>query len=122
MSKSNFRFGDYLCHILNAIHKIERYLAGMDKETFLLDDRTQDAVIRNIEIIGEASANIIRKYPEFTEEYGDVPWEFAYGMRNRLAHGYSEVNLEVVWNTTVKSLPLLKAQISAIAATIANSP
>ena len=82
------RLHDYLGHILEAIERINRYTAGMDRPAFLSAEQTQDAVIRNFEIIGEASRNIEQRYPEFARQHDAVPWGFAYEMRNALAHGY----------------------------------
>ena len=67
------RVPDYLGHILKAIERIERYTANMDEATFLNSELVQDAVIRNIEIIGEASNNILRAAPEFAFQHNDVP-------------------------------------------------
>ena len=69
------------------------------------------AVIRNLEIIGEASRNINRHYPEYVEQHADIPFSFAYEMRNVLAHGYFKVDLEVVWKTIERDLPELEVMI-----------
>ncbi len=105
------RLNDYLDHILNAIDRIERYTAGMTSENFLQNQLVQDAVIRNFEIIGEASRNLRQDYPEFCERHPGLPLESAYGMRNALAHGYFVVDLDIVWNTIRQHLPGLRAQI-----------
>ena len=105
------RLPEYLDHILDAIDRIERYTAGMTVETFMQNQLVQDAVIRNFEIIGEASRNLRQNYPEFCESYPNLPLESAYGMRNALAHGYFAVDLELVWNTVRNSLPELQRQI-----------
>jgi uncharacterized protein with HEPN domain len=65
----------------------------------------QDAVIRNLEIIGEASRNIERKHPDFTAAHPELPLSFAYEMRNALAHGYFKVDLAIVWKTVETDLP-----------------
>src|ERR1017187_5889040 len=72
---------------------------------------TQDAVIRNFEIIGEASRNIERNCPEFTAAHPDLPLLNAYEMRNALAHGYFRVDLEIIWKTIQNDLPTLQRQI-----------
>ena len=75
MSRSDqLRVKEYLNHILEAIERINRYSNGMDEEEFLQDEKTQDAVIRNFEIIGEASRNIERYHPDFATEHSDIPW------------------------------------------------
>ena len=82
------RLGDYLRHILEAIDNIQSYTAGMDLSAFMADRKTQDAVIRNLEVIGEACNNIAKNHPAFASSHSSVPWEFAYEMRNALSHGY----------------------------------
>lgn len=101
------RLADYLDHILQAIGYIQEYVAGMDQSAFTKDRRTQDAVIRNFEIIGEASRNIEKRYPEFATRHPEVPWAVAYEMRNALAHGYFKVDLSIVWKTIGSDLPVL---------------
>ena len=105
------RIPDYLGHILRAIERIERYTADMDEVGFLNSELVQDAVIRNIEIIGEASNNIQRGAPEFAAQHDDIPWRVMYTMRNRVSHGYDKVDLEVVWRTIQGDLPLLFSQV-----------
>ncbi len=102
---------DRLRHILEAIEKIERYLQGYDKQTFQTDEKTQDAVVRQMEIIGEAATNLTR---DLRSKNPQVAWQFATAMRNRLIHGYFEVDAEIVWDTTQKDLPILKKQIEEI--------
>lgn len=95
----------YLRHILQAIERIEDYIEDLDEVSFLQDCKTQDAVIRNFEIIGEASNNIKRHHPDFVTQHPDVPLNFAYEMRNALAHGYFKVDLEIIWATIHNDLP-----------------
>ena len=99
--------------MLQAFARISRYVHGGAAE-FLRDDKTQDAVIRNIEIIGEAAKNIERVDPAFVAQHPEVPWPIIYAMRNRLSHGYFEVDLEVVWQTVDRDLPVLEVQIRAL--------
>ena len=72
----------------------------------------QDAVIRNFEIIGEASKNVERVAPEFVAAHPDLPLAFAYDMRNLLAHGYYKVDVAVVWKTIERDLPFLQQQVT----------
>lgn len=102
------RHEEYLRHVLDALEKITRYTARMDKSAFLADEKTQDAVVRNLEIVGEASRRILEECSEFAERHPEVPWKKIYAMRNRLSHGYIEVNLDVVWDTVRQSLPELE--------------
>ena len=116
MSRSDqLRVKEYLNHILEAIERINRYSNGMDEEEFLQDEKTQDAVIRNFEIIGEASRNIERYHPAFAAEHSDVPWGIAYEMRNALTHGYFMVDMGIVWKTIENDLPGMAEQIENIA-------
>ncbi len=101
------RVPDYLNHILEAIGRIQEYVAGMDETAFLSSKLVQDAVIRNIEIIGEASNNIQRVNPVFAAEHGDIPWQVMYAMRNRVSHGYDTVDFEIIWRTIHGDLPEL---------------
>lgn len=84
----------------------------MDEAVFLETEMAQDAVIRNIEVIGEASHNIEKHHPEFAHGHPDLPLAFAYQMRNAVAHGY--LDLEIVWRTIQKDLPILYRQIQGI--------
>lgn len=111
MSRDTFRVPDYLGHILEAIHRVRHYTEDMDEALFLESELVQDAVIRNIEIIGEAARNIERRYPDFSGQHPDVPWEDIYLMRNRVSHGYFSIDLEIVWKTIQSDLPVLEQQI-----------
>ena len=82
------RVRDYLEHIELAIARIRRYLAGLDRASFLASEEKQDAVIRNIEIIGEAAQSIRRRHPEFAARHPEIPWGGVYGMRNAIAQGF----------------------------------
>lgn len=107
------RVPDYLGHILTAIERIERHIADVDELGFLNSELIQDAVIRNIEIIGEAANNVQRVDPAFAEANGEIPWQVMYAMRNRLSHGYDKVDFEMVWKTICKDLPELYKLVKA---------
>jgi uncharacterized protein with HEPN domain len=109
------RVSDYLGHILTAIERIDRYTADIDEVGFLNNDLIQDAVIRNIEVIGEASNNILRVAPKFAARHDDIPWLVMYTMRNRVSHGYHKVDLEIVWKTIQRDLPRLYQQVQLLA-------
>ena len=112
MSRDPLRLGDYLGHILEAISQIQNYCEDLDEVTFLKNRMIQDAVIRNFEIIGEASKNVERVAPEFVAAHPDLPLAFAYDMRNLLAHGYYKVDVAVVWKTIERDLPYLQQQVT----------
>jgi uncharacterized protein with HEPN domain len=107
---------DYLEHVVEAIERIQRYVSGVDRAAFLANEEKQDAVIRNLEIIGEAAANIGRQYPEFVAQHPEFRWQDAYGMRNVLSHGYFKVDPEVVWKTAQEDLPQMKATVQSLIA------
>lgn len=108
---------DHLRNALAAIARIEKYLHGQDEASFRGSDLVQDAVIRNLEVIGEALHQVEEHEPAFRAGHSDVPWDEAYGMRNLLAHGYFKVRPEVVWSTVKENLPALRAQLVQILAT-----
>ena len=116
MTHDQQRLAGYLGHILEAIERIERYTEDMNEEAFLNNQLVQDAVIRNFEIIGEASNNIEKHYPEFAAAHPELPLSFAYQMRNAVAHGYFKVDLEIVWRTIHRDLPGLYRQVRELAA------
>lgn len=116
MTRDQQRLTDYLDHIREAIERIDRYVGDIDEPTFLDDEMIQDAVIRNIEIIGEASHNIESHYPDFVAKYPDMPLASAYQMRNAVAHGYFKVDMEIVWKTIHGDLPELHEQVGKILA------
>lgn len=115
MSRAHpLRVADYLQHILEAIGHIQDYTTDMDLAAFLADRKTSDAVIRNLEVIGEACNNISKNHPDFALQHANVPWGFAYEMRNALAHGYFTVDLAIVWQTVQNDLPSLQKQVTAL--------
>jgi uncharacterized protein with HEPN domain len=115
MSKQEpLRVSEYLRHIVEAIQRIERYTSDMDELSFLNDEKTQDAVVRNLEIVGEACNNITKKHTDFATAHSAIPWGFAYEMRNALSHGYHKVDFEIVWRTAQNDLPQLLVQIEKL--------
>jgi len=97
--------GDYLEDILNTIDKAENFIEGMTYEEFIKDDKTVFAVIRALEIIGEAVKNIP---DDVRKSYPEIPWRDIAGMRDKVIHGYFGVRLDIVWNTVKEELPSLK--------------
>ena len=111
MNKRAFRVEEYLLHMLEAADRILQYTAGVTNEQFLATPMMQDATIRNIEIIGEAANNLLQADPEFADQHPSIPFGQIYGMRNRVAHGYFAVSAEMVWETVVADIPVLRAEI-----------
>jgi uncharacterized protein with HEPN domain len=87
---------------------------GLSKEDFLQDKRTQQAVILNLILIGEEATKLLKDDEVFADQHSQVPWRSMKGMRNRIAHGYFEINLETVWETIQSALPSLIEQLPAI--------
>lgn len=115
MSRSNsLRCEDYLRHIVEAVDNIQNYTDGMDLAAFLADRKTCDAVIRNIEVIGEACNNVLKHHQAFAATHAAIPWGFAYEMRNALSHGYFTIDNTIVWRTVQQDLPGLRAQVAQL--------
>lgn len=109
---SDSRLLDYLTHMQQAAGDARVFVEGLTKEVFLSDKRTQQAVIMSIVVIGEAATRVMDAYPAFTAANPKIPWRGMRGMRNRIAHGYFELNLDVVWDTVQTALPELLQQLT----------
>jgi len=96
------RLADYLDHMRQAIADAQSFTEGMVQADFEQDKRTQQAVVMSLIVLGEAATKVMDLHPAFA------------GMRNRIAHGYFDINLEVVWDTVQTALPLLKSQLGAL--------
>ena len=90
------------------------FVDGMKKADLLADKRTQLAVIMSLVILGEVVTKIMDRYPAFVDKHPEVPWRNIRGMRNRIAHGYFDINLEVVWDTVQTALPDLLLHLRGI--------
>ena len=108
------RLPDYLNHIQQAAADARSFVDGLTKEDFLADKRTQQAVIMSLIIIGEAATKVMDGYAEFTQAHTEVPWRSMRNMRNRMAHGYFDINLDVVWATVQDWLPALLQQLPTV--------
>ena len=104
---------DYIEDMLEAAEKIERYTNGMTAEEFAADDKTVDAVLRNLEILGEASKLIP---DDIQAKEPTIPWSEMAGMRDKLIHGYATVDLGIVWQTVSEDIPLLRSKLQALSA------
>jgi uncharacterized protein with HEPN domain len=121
MSRDLQRLVDYLAHILQAIERIDRYCEDLSELEFLQHELVQDAVIRNFEVIGEASNNIEKHYPAYAESHPELPLSSAYQMRNAIAHGYFKVDYELVWRTIQSDLPTLYKLVAEAAQQLPKS-
>ncbi|MFW6282157.1 MAG: DUF86 domain-containing protein [bacterium] len=106
--KDNLRF---LSHIIKSIDLINQYSCKMSKHDFYMEQEKQDAIVRRLEIIGEATKNLSES---FKNRYSDVPWKAMAGMRDILAHKYFGVDLEIAWQTIQNKLPEVEPRIRAI--------
>jgi uncharacterized protein with HEPN domain len=101
----------FIKHILQSIILIEEYTKPLSKQEFLGCDYIQDAVIRRLEIIGEAVKNLP---PDFKERYTNIPWQQIAGMRDVLIHEYFGVDLNLTWQTVREDIPSLKSELEEI--------
>jgi len=101
----------YIDHILESITKIEEYTSNLSKEEFFNNELIQDAVIRKLEIVGEATKRIPSN---IYENYTDIPWLDMARMRDKLIHHYLEVDLDIVWKTIIEDIPNLKTHLEKI--------
>ncbi|WP_024892111.1 HepT-like ribonuclease domain-containing protein [Luteimonas huabeiensis] len=108
------RFAGWLDDMRAAAVQACGYVEGMTREDFLDDPRTQQAVAMNLLIIGEIAAKLIERYPERLASAPQIPWASMKGMRNRIAHGYFEIDMGVVWETVQRALPALLEQLAAL--------
>lgn len=105
------RLADYLGHIRRAASDACGFVRGMDRAAFESDVRTQRAVVMSLIIVGEAATKVMDQFPAFATAHPEVPWRSMRGMRNRIAHGYFDTNLDVVWDTVLTALPDLLTQL-----------
>lgn len=101
----------FLRHILDASNKIEEYLTNINQRSFYRNNLIQDGVIRQIEIIGEATRRVSK---ELQDSYPNIPWQDISGMRNKLIHDYFGIDLMAVWLTAAKDVPTLKKEVQKI--------
>ena len=101
----------YIRHMLDAIDRIEQYISGVDEDGFFSDSMLQDAVVRQLEILGEAAGRVSR---ETCGRASEIPWAEVTGTRHRLIHDYFEVDTELVWRVATVDLEALKPKLEAL--------
>ncbi len=111
------RLPDYLDHMRQAVTDALSFTEGMAQADFMQDKRTQQAVVMSLIVLGEAATKVMDQYPAFAGQHQQIQWRSMRGMRNRIAHGYFDINFEVVWDTVQSALPSLRAQLEALPST-----
>lgn len=101
----------FLADIIECCEKIERYISGVDEKDFQVNEILQDALVRNIEIIGEAAKNLSAATRDANVA---VPWRDVMRMRDKIVHHYFRLKLEIIWQTVTENIPVLKTQIEEI--------
>lgn len=97
--------------IVESIERVEQYIKGISFEEFIKDQKTIDAVVRNLEIIGEAAS---RLPDDFKERHSNIEWHKVVGLRHRIVHVYFGIDLQIIWEIVQKDLPLLLQDLSRI--------
>jgi uncharacterized protein with HEPN domain len=109
------RVADYLQHILDAIERAITYAAQAGSvDAFKGHPLLQDGIVRNVEVIGEAAIKLHKVAPDIASAHPDIPWKDMRTMRNKLIHDYFDVDLDIVWSTVQRDLPVLATQIRAL--------
>lgn len=108
------RLVNKLIHMRDAATQASSFIEGMAKEEFLVDPLTRDACCMNLIIVGEAAKRITENWPDFAASHNEFGWQRMTGMRNRVAHGYEDINFVVVWDTLVGELPVLVTRIDEV--------
>lgn len=116
------RTEDYLEHIVNSSDDILSFTKNFSKEAFKTDLRTQKAVVMCLIEIGEAATKIASSDPDFVAENNALPWPQMRGMRNRIAHGYFDIDLNIVWQTVTTAIPTLNQQAEDLLNDLCNRP
>ena len=111
---SENRLPDYLQHMRLATADAVDFVEGLNRADFLADKRTQQAVVMSLIVLGEAATTVTDRYPGFANAQGQTPGRSLRGMRNRIAHGYFDIDLDVVWDTVQNALPPLLVHLKQL--------
>ncbi|GHC89799.1 DUF86 domain-containing protein [Pseudorhodoferax aquiterrae] len=109
--KSALRLVDYPGHMQQAAQQAVGFVERMDKNSFIADRLTQQAVLFNLVVMGEAAGNVLTSHADFAQKHPDIPWRSIRATRNRIAHGYFDIDLDIVWDTVQSALPPLVAML-----------
>ena len=120
MTDKALRAEDYVGHMLEAVTNVLAYTKGFDEARLRQTPVVRDAVIRNLEVLGEAARNVIRHAPTVVAANPQIPWDVIYATRNRLSHGYMDIDLHVVWQVVFRELPELRQHLAALAASLSS--
>lgn len=114
MTSPEKRLRTLLAQMHQTADQAAAYIEGMSKDDFLADTKTQDAVIMKILVIGELAGKILDRHPDFAAQHTQIPWQAMKGIRNRMAHGYFELNLDTVWETVATEIPKLFRDLQSL--------
>lgn len=103
-----------LDQIEEACRRATSFVEGLDYEAFMSDERTQQAVAMSLMVIGEAVSRLHARHRAFLDQFPNAPWQNMRGMRNRIAHGYFDLDLKIVFDTAVRDLPILMTQLPSM--------
>lgn len=111
MSRHPERAADYLEHILGALDRIQRYTSDKSESDFMADTILQDAVLRNLGVVGEAARKLLADAPEYVALHPEIPIAKINATRNRIVHAYEEVDLDIIWNLLLYDVSVLRPKI-----------
>jgi uncharacterized protein with HEPN domain len=122
MRRHSLRGRDFLAHMLGAVLQIQKYTSGVDAGQFASNRLLQDGIARNLEILGEASRNLLNSAPDAATRFPTIPFAAIYAMRNQLSHGYFVVDWEIVWKVVERDIPELRKGLEAAIAALDATP
>jgi uncharacterized protein with HEPN domain len=120
VTDKTLRAEDYVGHMLEAVANVLAYTKGFDEARLRETPVVRDAVIRNLEVLGEAARSMIRHAPAVVAANPQIPWDVIYATRNRLSHGYMDIDLHVVWQVVSRELPGLRQHLADLAGSLSS--
>jgi len=113
MSRSALAARDYVEHMLDSCKKIQRFIKGKSLDEFFQDDMVQDAVMFNLQVLGEAARQLMFVLPDAHSRFPTIPFNEMYVTRNRLIHGYASIQPRIVWEVAEREIPAVRAALEA---------